>query len=113
MLQEVLIPAVVFGAIIIALKLMLDSRLRNKLIDKGMVDENVKFLNYSTAQTHRLSSLKWGMVLVSIGLALLISYIWPDVFSDEGTFGLMFLFAGIGFLIYFGISQKFIDNNKQ
>lgn len=113
MLQEVLIPAVVFGAIIIALKLILDSRLRNKLIDKGMVDENVKFLNYSTAQTQRLSSLKWGMVLISLGLALSIKFIWPDVINEEGTLGLMFLFAGIGFLVYFWISQQFIDNNKK
>ena len=113
MLQEVLIPAVVFGSIAAIIKIILDNRLKHKLIDKGMVDENVKFLNYSTAQTQRLSSLKWGMVLVSIGLALLISYIWPELFDDGGTFGLMFLFAGIGFLIYFGISQKFIDNNKQ
>jgi len=112
-LNDVLIPAVVFGAIIIAIKLILDYRLRNKLIDKGMVDENVKFLYTSTAQTQRLSSLKWGMVLISIGLALFISYIWPELFDDGGTFGLMFLFAGIGFLIYFSISQQFTKNNKQ
>ncbi len=112
-LEEVLIPLIIFGSIAIIIKIVLDNRLKHKLIDKGMVDENVKFLNYSTAQTHRLSSLKWGMVLISLGLALSIKFIWPDVINEEGTLGLMFLFAGIGFLVYFGISQKFIDNNKQ
>ena len=106
MSEEILIPLVVFSAIVAIIKITTDAYTRNKLIDKGMVDEKVKHLFARQAELQRLSSLKWGMVLVSVGLSLLISYVWPDLFSDGGTIGLMFLFAGIAFLIYFAISQK-------
>jgi len=111
--EGVFITAIVFGALFLTIKLVLDNRLRNKLIDKGMVDENLKFLYTSTAQVQRLSSLKWGIVLISLGLALSIKFLWPDVIDEDGTIGLMFLFAGIGFMIYFAISQQFMKNNKQ
>ena len=78
-----------------------------------MVDEKVKSLFTRQAYLQRLSSLKWGMVLVSIGLSLLISYIWPNLFTDGGTIGLMFLFAGIAFLIYYNIAQKQLEPDNE
>lgn len=106
MSEEILIPMIVFSAIVAVIKIIADTKTRNKLIDKGLVDDKVKQLFAQQAQLQRLSSLKWGMVLVSIGLSLLISYVWPDLFSDGGTIGLMFLFAGIAFLAYFAVAQK-------
>lgn len=113
MLEEIMIPAIIFLAIIAIVKISTDTSTRHKLIDKGMVDEKVKFLFAKQSQLQRLSSLKWGMVLVSIGLALLISYIWPDLFTDGGTIGLMLLFAGIAFLIYYGVAQKYLESNQE
>ncbi len=112
MLNEVLIPAIIFGSIVAIVKIVGDIRTRHRLIEKGMVDEKVKHLFLQSAELQRLSSLKWGMVFVGIGAALLISYILPDAFDEGGTAGLMFLFAGIAFLIYYGIAQKSYRNHK-
>ncbi len=112
MYSEILIPAIIFGAIVAIVKIVAETKTRHKLIEKGMVDDKVKHLFMRTAELQRLSSLKWGMVLVAIGLSLLISYIWPDLFDDGGTIGLMFLFAGVAFLIYYGIAHKELNSSR-
>ena len=106
MLTDVLILIVVFGSIVAIVKIIGDIKTRHRLIEKGMVDEKVKYLFLQSAELQRLSSLKWGMVLVGVGIALLISFIWPDIFNEEGVAGLLFLFAGISFLTYYAIARK-------
>lgn len=106
MSEEILIPFVVFGAFVAIAKIIADTRIRSKLIAQGLVDEKAKYLFMKDAQLSRLSSLKWGLVLVGLGLALMISYIWPEMLEDGGTFGLMFIFAGVAFLIYYAVAQK-------
>jgi hypothetical protein len=80
------------------------------IIERGEMDGAARHLFAREADMARLSSLKWGMVLVGLGLALLISYLNPRLFDDGGTFGLMLLFAGIGFLIYYGVAQRILRN---
>ncbi len=53
-----------------------------------------------------LSSLKWGLVLTMIGLALGIGIFTDYTLGHDGplvTFPLVFLFSGIGFIIFYKI----------
>ncbi len=109
MLENILIPAVVFTAIVAIVKIISDTMTRHRLIAKGMVDEKVKHLFIKSAQLQRLSSLKWGMVLVGIGVALVIGQLAEDYITGESVFGLMFIFAGVAFLIYYGIARKHLN----
>ncbi len=104
--SEVLTPLGIFGILAWALKSYLDYRTRRQLIEKGLVDEKVRFLYDQSGVSKALSNLKWGIVLVGIGLAALVSFWFPDYFREEGTIGLMFLFAGFGFLIYYFMAPK-------
>jgi len=104
--SDVLTTAVVFTAIVTIIKIIAETMTRNRLIQKGLVDENVRHLFSKDIHAQRLSSLKWGMVLVAIGIALTCNQIWPRAFSDEGVLGLIFLLAGVAFLIYYGIAQR-------
>ena len=103
----------VFGGIAVIIKIIADSITRHKLINKGMVDEKVKNLFTKDAQLQRLSSLKWGLVLVGVGLALFISQVADEYITDESVFGLMFIFAGIAFLIYYGIARKHLNGTNE
>ncbi|MEE9569809.1 MAG: DUF6249 domain-containing protein, partial [Candidatus Binatia bacterium] len=104
---------IVFGAFIAIAKIITDTMTRHRLINKGMVDEKVKHLFAKNALHQRLSSLKWGMVLVGIGLALLLRQITDEYITDESVFGLMFIFAGVAFLIYYGISQRHLNGSRE
>jgi hypothetical protein len=101
-----LIPITLFAIVGYIIKVISDNRLRQKLIDKGEIDENIKFLYSARTEQKGLSSLKWAFVLIGLGLALFIGQIFHTYFTDEMTVGMMFLLAGIGFLIYYFIEKN-------
>jgi len=103
---EFIIPVAFFLVVAYILREFWLYRLRRALIEKGNVDENVKILADTSAGNDPLNSIKWGMVLAGIGVALLLGRWFPQQFSDEGTLGLMFLFAGFGFLTYYLIARQ-------
>ena len=106
MWTEVLIPLVIFGSGVIVVKLVLDYKVRRQLIEKGPIDEKAAGFLVRDAELARLSSLKWGMVLIGLGAALLVGYMYPDMFEEGGVIGLMLVLAGIAFLVYFAIAQR-------
>jgi membrane protein implicated in regulation of membrane protease activity len=106
MWEAPLIVGVVFFSVVAVVKIVAESRTRNRLIERGMVDERVRDMLAPDREMAALSSLKWGMVLVGIGLAALLSQLFPYYMDSEVAFGLMFIFAGIAFLIYYPIAGK-------
>lgn len=102
------IPPVAFFVIVaVIIKMFLDYRMRRRLIDKGLVDENIKHLFPNESVGQRLTALKWGLVLVGIGAAVLIGQLFPYRISDEITISLMFIFSGVGLLVFYIVAPKF------
>ena len=115
MQSDVLIVGIVFFSVVAIVKIVADNRTRHKILEQGI--ENEKIQNFFAAQfeLHSLSSIKWGMVLVGIGLAAMISQFFPREFTEEAALGLIFIFAGLGFLIYYPIAERRLKQikNKQ
>jgi hypothetical protein len=109
--MEFLIPIAFFIMVAMIVKYIIDNKTRRMLIEKGMVDEKVKYLFRNGNQP--FSSMKWGMVLVGIGLALLIGQIFRYDISEQATMGMMFLFAGIGFIIYYFMVKNRMDDTEK
>lgn len=108
-----LIPIVlfiVFGAIV---KIISDNKVRRLAIEKGMINENIKYLYLDKFETRVPSSLKWGMVLIGIGLALTIGQVLPSRLSETATVGLMFLFAGIALVVYYFIGSRLLKKETK
>ena len=112
-MEDVIAPIAVFGGFYFIIKLCLDYSMRRKLINKGMVDERVKYLFEDYAKVGAMANIKWGMVLLGIGLALIFGQFAPYTLGDEGMFGLMFIFAGLGFLIYYFYASKKLKESQQ
>jgi hypothetical protein len=108
-ISPAIILAVIFGSIVMFAKVISDNRIRREIIASGKMDENLKYGHhlYST-----LGSIKWGLVCVAIGLAIILGRIFPYRISDDMTFGLMFLLSGLALLIYFLIARKQIVQKK-
>jgi hypothetical protein len=96
--------AIVFFAISFVIKSILDYSMKKKLIDKGLVDENVRHLFKYSGPAN--GSLKWGMVLVAVGGAVIIGRLAPYSWSDEATVSSMFILAGLALIVYYAISPK-------
>ena len=104
-MEAFLIVSVIFLSMAWVVKIVADAITRRKLIEKGVADERVKMV-FGSSEMSALANLKWGMVLVAVGLAFFLSQYLPYYLEHEGAIGLILIFAGIAFLIYFPIAQK-------
>jgi hypothetical protein len=102
-----------FGVIAYVVKIILDNATRRKLIDKGMVDENVKYLYLDKQKSPILSALKWGMVAIGVGIAIFIGQMVQPDMREEVTIGCMFIFGGLALVIYYAIANKMLEKHKQ
>lgn len=105
-LIPIFVTGIVFFSFVAIIKIISDNRLRNRLVDKGLVDENVKYLFQPRQAGQPMASIKWGMILVAIGLALLLVQLLPHTFYEEGALGLVLLLAGLALFIYYYIANR-------
>ena len=101
-----LVPITAFICIVMAIKVIVETRLRSRLAETNASEDLVKSMLVADEQARRLSALKWGLVLTLVGLAFgLISGL--NLASDDpGTWGLLIGAAGIGMLAYHGIANR-------
>ncbi len=102
---EVIVIPVIFLTIYMVIKTLSDNRIKRILIEKGETGESLKHLNMSQP-LNGLNSMKWGLILIGIGAAFFIAELFPREISDGGLLGLMSLFAGVGFLVYYNLAKK-------
>jgi len=102
-----------FGVVAFIVKIILEHQTRKKLIEKGMLDENVKYLYADRPEDRILPSLKWGMILIGVGIAFFIGQLVPPDLAEEVTIGGMFLFAGLGLILYYVIANRMVKKLKE
>ena len=110
---DFLIPIILFSAMAVVLFKFFEGRHKERMaiIEKGLVNEDVKFL-YSSSHTWRVSplaSLKWGMLAAFIGLGILTSTVVSMQFpwiEDKLMAGFVFLFGGLGLIIFYAMAAK-------
>ncbi|MEI9919452.1 MAG: DUF6249 domain-containing protein [Bacteroidota bacterium] len=110
-LKEVLMPITIVGsfgtAIYMFTKVMTDYILKKKMIDKGFVNDSTQAIFKSPeGDTNKYASLKWGLIVLMAGLALiLLEYI--DTRPDSPLpYGLLAVFISSGFLAYYFMVQR-------
>ena len=101
-----LVPITAFICIVMAIKIIVETRLRARLAETNASEDLIKSMLVADEQSRRLSALKWGLVLTLIGLAFgLISAMKLDS-QDPGTWGLLIAAAGVGMLVYHAIANR-------
>jgi hypothetical protein len=107
---EILIPLSFFIglAIVIAMHIKARHRERTMLIEKGASSDEIRALFTRTWKENPLSSLKWGILFVMGGIALLVGNILYDRFfiQPPAIFGMIIFFVGIGLLLFYTIASK-------
>ncbi len=107
---ELIVPVVLFIAIAGVVITYISSRHRERMsmIDKGMSSDDIKALYAREVRRSPLGSLKWGILLVMAGLAILVgNFLHDRYFVDEGVIaGMICLFVGIGLVIFYGLAAK-------
>jgi hypothetical protein len=97
---------VAFGAIGIA-KTISDGRTRRRLIEAGASPElAAAIVSPPSGDPGLHESLKWGLVMGAVGLALVIIQFLPYQPSDPIVYGLVLLFAAAGLLGYYVAARR-------
>lgn len=110
---EYALPVALFIVTAYVIKEMLEAKTRHRLIEKGMVDEKVKHLFQSQPpRDTRLSSLKWGMILVGVGIAFLVGQFLPEEISEGVTVSSAVILAGLALLIFYGVKSRVASNDR-
>lgn len=105
-LAEVLPIFIIFPVIYLIVKASLEYATRKKLIEKGIVSEDIKHLFPGTGEMYYPSSLKWGIVLLFVGIALVVMRALPYDIAGEIILGVALIAAGVGLLLYYFIATK-------
>ncbi|MEQ8925304.1 MAG: DUF6249 domain-containing protein [Fulvivirga sp.] len=112
-IYEVLMPIAVLGSMSVGAvfftKTLTDYFLRKKMVEKGYVNPENDVLLKKHSNANKLSSLKWGLLILSAGIGLVI--IDGVSFKDESTlpFGIFAISVSLGFLVYFVLARRMSD----
>jgi hypothetical protein len=108
---EAIIPIILFICIVAVWGGIILTRHKERMtiIDKGLNPADMKALyERHWKAANPLSSLKWGILLVCVGLAVLIG-IWlrDQFFFNDGVIpGLMAVLGGAGLVIFYFIASR-------
>ena len=106
--MEFLIPIAFFVTVAVIVNIVIEKnteRMRLKIVERALTDQkmdtDLKALFESTIkQKETMVPIKWGLILVGLGLAMLIGHVVPFFYDDKATLSLMFLLSGLGLIIY-------------
>lgn len=103
---EILIPISLFICVTYAIKVVVDARVRGRMIASGGSEELVNSIMRDEEQRRRHSSLRWGIVLISvaIGFGLIQWAGWKEV--TPGMVAVLAGATGLGNLVFFAIARR-------
>ncbi len=114
-IYEILMPIAVIGTfsfgVYLFTKTISDYNLRKKMVDKGYVNEENKHLLAKQNDDNKYSSLKWGLLVLSAGIGLVIIDYLPRKHDSVLPFGIFAICVSLGFLVYFLIAKNLTKND--
>ncbi len=115
---EALIPITFFTIIGIMVYIGVATRHKERMamLEKGFTPDQMQKLARRTFRPQSpMSSLKWGIIIVAIGLAIIVANFVRNVYNvDESvSAGIVFLFAGSALLVFYAIAAKKLREPEQ
>ncbi|HEY5805146.1 MAG TPA: DUF6249 domain-containing protein [Lysobacter sp.] len=103
---EILIPITLFICVTYAIKAVVDARTRAKLIAGNGSEDLIRSLVQAEALQRRHASLRWGILLVALGLgfALIEAFGWREV--TPGVVAVLLGMTGLGNLLSYAAARK-------
>ncbi len=108
--QDIIVPVILFMSVAAIIIVAISTRHRERIamVEKGASSDLIKAMNAKELKSRPLASLKWGILFVMGGLAILLgSYLHERYQMQEGAIaGLLALFVGVGLVIFYMIAGK-------
>ena len=103
---EILIPIVLFVCITYCVKLIIDARLRSKMLKDGGSADLMRSIMQNEAQQRRHSSLRSGLILTAIALGFTVIQMngWQEI--NAGVVAVLAAATGIGNLVFYALTRR-------
>lgn len=109
-MEPFLIPITLFlsAAAVMIVWLTVRYRERIAMVEKGLSGDEIKAIYTRTIKRDPLSSLKWGILFVLGGIAVVLANILNEYLDIEegGLIGMVVVFIGAGLLLFYRIATK-------
>jgi hypothetical protein len=104
---SVMVLIVVF--ILTFLRYILESRLKHRIIDKGITENLATSILQNTKKDDKLQTIKWACLLASTGAGLMAVYYTLPM--DVHSFAIMAFSTSIGYMGYYFFLKQSQNNN--
>lgn len=102
------ITYIIFWGIISILRINRESKIKARMVELGHLEPEKQWITQKSASVaDTYSNLKYGILLVSVGIGLVIVNDLNLEYNAPVIFGLLAIVAGLGFLAYFAIMKYF------
>ena len=89
-------------------KVLSDNWTRRKLIEARVSDDVIRTLFRKESDPEIFAALKWGMVLVALGLGLIAAQQLHTSFNEPMAWGVVLVFGGMGLLAYYAVARALL-----
>ncbi len=114
MLEDILVPAIIFYSMYAILRELFSYLIKRRLIKSDNIDKanllgQINIGNDTYPQLQKYNSLKWGLVALFAGIGLLIIAINPTLNGLEepvrsmASLGIIMISVALAFLLHFAI----------
>jgi hypothetical protein len=97
-----------FVFILAITKVLSDNWTKRKLVEARVSDDVVRTLFRKASDPELFAALKWGIVLVALGLGLMVSQYLPARFEEPLAWGVVLVFGGAGLLAYYAVARALL-----
>lgn len=94
------------------IKAITNYRLKKRMIEAGLLNEEAIELLKDNSKENYYSSLKWGLILFFVGVGLIIINQIDFYYDSTAAYGIVITAASLGFLIYFMFMKKEIGKDS-
>ncbi len=106
-----MIPIILFLVAGTVLIILITTRHRERIamVERGMSSDEIKAMSARPERVRNpMTSLKWGILFVMAGCAILLGMFLHERFmiEDGVTVGLLCLFLGLGLVVFYGMAVK-------
>ncbi len=110
-MEPIFVVFIIFGSTALVIYKYLETRHKERMamIEKGVSPADFKGMSLRDfLKTNPLSSLKWGLVLMFVGIGLMVATFLDQAYymSDSVYPGSMLIFGGLAFVIFYSIASR-------
>lgn len=101
----VFIPITFFICITLAIKFIVENGTRRKIVSTNASEDLIRVMFDADERSRKNASMKWGLVLISVGVAFGVIEVFEMRMETPGAFALLSIAAGAALLVHHRLSR--------